>query len=184
MLEYGTTIEDAYLLRRGLFMPWELPDVLDPETAGKGWAELDPIARLREQTSGLDDGAVRVAALEMGIYMRTQLLRDSDWAGLAHSLEIRVPFVDSVLLRQLAPLLMGPTRLNKNDMVNSLRKPLPDLVRSRPKTGFAVPVREWLIKNHLLEADGAERGLRGWSRLILREKLALARHTRQSDATA
>jgi asparagine synthase (glutamine-hydrolysing) len=171
LFEYGTTVEDAYLLRRSLFMPWELPDILGPDIAREGWAELDPVARMRERTNGLASIEVRVSALEMGIYMRNQLLRDSDWAGMAHSLEIRVPFVDSVLLRQLAPFLMGPTRLGKTDMVNSLRKPLPDVILSRPKTGFAVPVREWLINNHLLGRGGKERGLRGWARLILQSKL-------------
>jgi len=33
-------------------------------------------------------------------YMRQQLLRDADWADMAHSLEIRVPLVDLELLRQ------------------------------------------------------------------------------------
>ena len=41
-LEYGTNHADAYLLRRGLFMPWELTDILDPETARKGWELLAP----------------------------------------------------------------------------------------------------------------------------------------------
>src|SRR5439155_2537860 len=31
LLEYGGTYGGAYLLRRGMFMPWELPDLLDPE---------------------------------------------------------------------------------------------------------------------------------------------------------
>jgi len=33
--------------------------------------------------------------------MRNQLLRDADWAGMAHSLEIRVPLVDVELLELL-----------------------------------------------------------------------------------
>lgn len=35
-LEYGTTLEDAYLLRRALYMPWELSEVLDQELAAAG----------------------------------------------------------------------------------------------------------------------------------------------------
>jgi asparagine synthase (glutamine-hydrolysing) len=37
--------------------------------------------------------------------MRNQLLCDADWAGMAHSLEIRVPLVDFTLLRALAPVI-------------------------------------------------------------------------------
>ena len=43
--------------------------------------------------------------MESALYMRNQLLRDSDWAGMAHSLEIRVPMVDTELLRRLGPAL-------------------------------------------------------------------------------
>ena len=38
--------------------------------------------------------------------MRNQLLRDADWASMAHSVEVRTPLVDASLLRQLAPLLL------------------------------------------------------------------------------
>src|SRR5213082_2865493 len=40
MLEYGGTYAGAYLLRRGMFMPWELPELLDPEMVRAGWVEL------------------------------------------------------------------------------------------------------------------------------------------------
>jgi asparagine synthase (glutamine-hydrolysing) len=37
--------------------------------------------------------------------MRNQLLRDADWAGMAHGIEIRVPLVDLTLLRAIAPAI-------------------------------------------------------------------------------
>ena len=37
--------------------------------------------------------------------MRNQLLRDADWAGMAHGVEIRVPLVDVTLLKSLAPVI-------------------------------------------------------------------------------
>ena len=36
----------------------------------------------------------RVATLELSWYMRNQLLRNPDWAGMTHSLEFRVSLVD------------------------------------------------------------------------------------------
>ncbi len=47
----------------------------------------------------------RVCALESTHYLRNQLLRDADWAGMAHGVEIRVPLVDFTLLRTLAPVI-------------------------------------------------------------------------------
>ena len=43
LVEFGGNYAGAYFLRRGLFMPWELPDVLDPEVAREGLKQLDPI---------------------------------------------------------------------------------------------------------------------------------------------
>jgi asparagine synthase (glutamine-hydrolysing) len=167
LLEYGTTVEDAYLLRRALFLPWELPDILDPEEVRLGWNALAMRDRLRECIEGLKSAHSKVAALEMSIYMRNQLLRDSDWAGMAHSLEIRVPFVDTTLFERVAPFLVSPTLLTKRDLVATLDTKLPAAITDRPKTGFAVPIRDWLF-----EAEGAPprvpgRGLRGWARYIL-----------------
>jgi asparagine synthase (glutamine-hydrolysing) len=172
LLEYGTSVEDAYLLRRGLFMPWELPNVLAPEPAREGWEELAPRAHLRQCTGEILGDRAKVMALEMSMYMRNQLLRDSDWAGMAHSLEIRVPFVDHRLFAELAPMLVGAAAPSKADMVKVLRRPLPADVLSRPKTGFAVPIREWLLKGDDVQATDVGRGLRGWARYILRHQLA------------
>ena len=84
-------------------MPWELPDVLGPELAREGLKRLDPINHIAGTLipDPLQPFA-RVATLESSLYMRNQLLRDTDWASMAHSLEVRVPLVDAVLLEKLA----------------------------------------------------------------------------------
>lgn len=170
MLEYGHSMEGAYLLRRGLFMPWELPGVMDPAMAREGWAALEGIPAIRhsmEALRGVGNGdRARVSLLEMSLYMRNQLLRDADWAGMYHGVEIRVPLVDFQLLRDLAPLLVHGVPPTKQDMAAVLNTPLPENVLRRPKTGFAVPVREWLAADHPEAA--AQRGLRGWARHLLR----------------
>ncbi len=171
LFEYGTTIEDAYLLRRGLFLPWEIADILGPEVARDAWQELDLHARLRRYTSGVESPHAKVAALEMSVYMRNQLLRDSDWAGMAHSLEIRVPFVDATLLDQLAPYVAGPVPLGKIAMTQTTRLPLPQSILARPKTGFSLPIRNWLMQG-AVGATPTERGLRAWARYILGEQVA------------
>ncbi|ARJ66562.1 asparagine synthase (glutamine-hydrolyzing) [Magnetospirillum sp. ME-1] len=141
LLELGPRLSDAYLLKRGLFMPWELKGVLDPDMAAAGLEGLATRSRLAEAVAGLE-GDMRTGVLEMSFYMRNQLLRDADWAGMAHSLEIRTPFVDVGLLRACLPALVGPHRPAKRDVARSAR--LPDSIISRPKTGFTVPVSQWL----------------------------------------
>ena len=89
-------------------MPWELPALIGDEAARAGLERLRALELIGEAMTldpGTDFG--RVAALEAGLYMRNQLLRDSDWAGMAHGIEIRVPLVDTKLLRHVAPLLLA-----------------------------------------------------------------------------
>src|SRR5690606_25373195 len=79
VLEYGTDYGGAYLLRRGFFMPWELPAVLDPDLVREGWAELQTRARLGATVELIETPRLKVTALESAWYMRNQLLRDTDW---------------------------------------------------------------------------------------------------------
>ena len=86
-----------------------------------------------------------VGLLESTCYLRNQLLRDSDWASMDHSLELRTPLVDARLLAELAPFVSRFKRgAGKALMSRSPRHPLPAAVTSRPKTGFGVPMARWL----------------------------------------
>src|SRR5437764_3401570 len=144
MFEYGGTYPGAYLLRRGMFMPWELPELLEREMVNAGWAELQTLLRLDETLDGIKSPRLKVSALEMNWYMRNQLLRDSDWAGMGHSVEIRVPFVDINLLRSIGPLLASTHPPSKRDTAATASPLITAEMLGRHKTGFQVPVRECL----------------------------------------
>jgi asparagine synthase (glutamine-hydrolysing) len=164
LLEYGGNFGGAYLLRRSMLMPWELPEVLDGEVVREGWGELQTLVRLDETIQGIDNEQLKISALELQWYMRNQLLRDTDWASMAHSLEVRVPLVDIELLKSVVALCTRDYCPTKKDMAGSLNKPLPDEVLSRGKTGFSIPVREWLLGGE--KQSTPERGLRGWAKYI------------------
>ena len=90
LLRYGGDMPGAYLLQRGLFLPSELGDVLDDQDfVADGLARLEPRSRI---AAALHEGPSAefgvVATLESCFYLRNQLLRDTDWAGMGHSLEI------------------------------------------------------------------------------------------------
>jgi asparagine synthase (glutamine-hydrolysing) len=171
LVEYGGTVPGAYLLRRALFMPYELPALLGPDLAREGLAALDPLGALARTVDGLGTDRARVTALESAHYMRSQLLRDSDWASMAHSLELRVPLVDWELLRRVAPLAVArPDVVDKASLARAARPPLPAEIASRPKTGFTTPVRQWLLDAGA--ADASDRGLRGWARYVHRRYAA------------
>jgi asparagine synthase (glutamine-hydrolysing) len=165
LLEYGGMYAGAYLLRRGLFMPWELAGVMGAQRARAGLDALQPILRPDRTISGLGRERPIVATLELEWYMRCQLLRDADWAGMAHSVEIRVPFIDVAFLRCLAPMVASPHPPLKRHLPRVAIRGLPRAVVSRAKTGFTTPVREWALERQPDLRHG--RGFRGWARFVL-----------------
>jgi asparagine synthase (glutamine-hydrolysing) len=149
MLELGGSYAGGYLLRRGLFMPWELNQVLARETVVEGLRRLAPLRLISEVLDPRPRSPhARVATLEASLYMRNQLLRDTDWASMAHSLEVRVPLVDRILLRRVAAAAATAHRswagVQKAALALSPGLPLPERVLSRPKTGFTTPIADWL----------------------------------------
>lgn len=160
LLEYGSNYGGAYLLRRGMYMPWELPRLLDPDLVREGWHELQTLLRLGETADAVPGEYLKVSALDMTWYMRNMLLRDVDWASMAHSLEVRVPLVDLSLLRKVIPLIVSGSPIGKKEMGLTPINPLPELIINRRKTGFSVPVRKWLRETG---GHSGEHGLRGWA---------------------
>jgi len=154
MLELGGSWAGAYLLRRGLFMPWELARVLGPDVAAEGLRRLAPLRLVADALRPRPRSAHgKVAALETSLYMRNQLLRDTDWAGMAHGLEVRTPLADAVLLRKVAAAgaaAAGWRRdVPKAGLALSPSRPLPERVLLRAKTGFSTPIGQWLQRQGL-----------------------------------
>ncbi|MFL7868982.1 MAG: asparagine synthase-related protein [Anaerolineales bacterium] len=85
--------------------------------------------------------------------MRNQLLRDTDWSSMAHSLEVRVPLVDAWLARDVAKWVVLQRRPNQKALLaNAPQSPLPKKVSQRSKTGFTIPVADWLQSFPALDA--------------------------------
>jgi asparagine synthase (glutamine-hydrolysing) len=162
IVRYGGSWAGAYLVKRGRFLAEELPEVLGVEIAREGLQRLDLLNLIdREITPDPGNAWARVAALESSLYLRNQLLRDMDWASMAHSLEVRVPLVDAHLLRRVAPALVTRHARGKGLLADAPRPPLPPGVRNRRKTGFTLPIKEWL------QGEGkVEFGKRSWARKV------------------
>ena len=149
LLRYGGTLPGAYFLRRGLFLPEELPGLMGRDAAVEGLGRYDPVADARRSLAAgnghVPDAWTAVHVLETARYMRNQLLRDADWASMAWSVELRVPLVDAWLRRRLAVNRFEPARsAGKAALVRQAAPELPEAVLARPKTGFYIPVAEWM----------------------------------------
>jgi asparagine synthase (glutamine-hydrolysing) len=152
LLKYAGTYEGAYLLRRGLFMPWELTGLMDRRFIAEGLRRLDPLRHITEMLRPEPSTAFgKVATLESSLYLRNQLLRDTDWASMAHSLEVRVPLVDAALLRNVASAVASAPQAGKRMLAASPRTPVPDAIVARAKTGFNTPIKDWLQRDERLQ---------------------------------
>jgi asparagine synthase (glutamine-hydrolysing) len=100
--------------------------------------------------AGDDADVIRaISELESRYYQGNMLLRDSDVMGMAHGLEIRVPFLDRRLLDR-GHALPGEMRLPAGSAgKHLLRTAFADLLRpaltNRPKTGFTLPLAQWML---------------------------------------
>lgn len=169
ILEYSSDPASSYLLLRSLMMPWELPAVLPLEVCREGLERLQVLERLRSDISGIGPVERKVQVLETCWYMRNQLLRDCDWASMAHSIELRVPLVDVRLFTSLASRLPHEYA-NKSDL--GIVAELPSYLLSRSKSGFSIPVQHW-CKNLTTQPVGPtlRPGLRSWSRFVMTDYL-------------
>lgn len=136
----------AYELQRELFSP-------------PGRAGLVPGARPVEGPCEprLEDPVNDVSLRELDTYMRNILLRDADVMSMAHSLELRVPFLDHELVELVAPLpgawkVGGATP--KALLVDAVRDLLPSGVYERKKAGFTFPFEDWMRDGLRAEVEG------------------------------
>ncbi len=137
-----------FYVSRLLLTPGEVARLLQPEQVlnvdfslyGGEVAECDRLLATH-------DAVNQVSCLELGVYLRNTLLRDTDCMSMAHSLEVRVPLIDHLLAEQVLRM-PGAWKLNghgpKPLLLAALRRPLPEEVLRQPKRGFEFPWTHWL----------------------------------------
>lgn len=146
LIKLGDTFAGAYFLCRGLYLPDEISSVCPREFLKEG-IDLSSLVIMIQNELAPDPGtdSFRVATLESSLYLKNQLLRDTDWAGMAHSVEIRTPYVDSFLVRKIANFLPRNVATSKREVLQSLpQKPLSNAILYRNKTGFSFPLESWI----------------------------------------
>ena len=89
-----------------------------------------------------------ISRLELRGYMTNTLLRDTDAMSLAHSLEVRVPFVDTRVI-DFVMSLPGEWKLREGSgpkplLVDAMSDLLPREFMGRPKMGFTLPFEKWM----------------------------------------
>lgn len=126
-------------------------------------------AYLADVTPDPSRSADWISRLEQRAYLSFVLLRDIDAMSMTHSLEVRVPFLDTTFAEAIAAI---PWQFKLNNGVgkwvlkHALRDLLPDEVLFRPKMGFGLPYNVWMrrslepiVREALEEKRVRERGV-------------------------
>jgi len=139
-LERPATLAGAYRAFRGVFEEQEARALaakfsqVSPENVRE--MELD----LAAQPTPQDE----VSALELQLYLRNQLLRDSDVMSMASGLELRVPLVDQALFESVAAIPASLRLRPGKQMLLDAVPEVPAWVGQRPKRGFRFPFQQWI----------------------------------------
>jgi asparagine synthase (glutamine-hydrolysing) len=104
--------------------------------------------RARELAALVDHASplAAIGTLELALFIGERLLRDTDAASMAVSLEVRVPLLDHKVV-EAAQALPDDVRfapLGKKQLLKELTMPDLDLsIFDRPKAGFVLPIEVW-----------------------------------------
>jgi asparagine synthase (glutamine-hydrolysing) len=111
-----------------------------------GWDPVDLYRERYAETAGAEPLA-RLQDVDLGIYLVDDLLVKTDRSSMAHSLELRVPFLDN----EVAAMALGlatPLKVRglakKRLLRRALAPLLPKEILRAPKQGFSIPVAAWL----------------------------------------
>jgi asparagine synthase (glutamine-hydrolysing) len=160
----GRGTADAYLHGVSIF-PEEGREALFSDALKRdlqGYTSREVFARHLEGKS-FEDPMNLVQYLDFKTYLPGDILTKVDRASMAHSLEVRVPFLDHEFVSWVAGL-PSSVKLHrgsgKHVLKNSLKPVLPHEVLFREKMGFAVPISVWFrdsLRERMTQAVTGER---------------------------
>jgi len=148
-LLYAGSLADLCSLQRRVFSTALGRSLLHPDlrdAAGTAPVRHPAHAALSAELAAADSFQT-ISAWELRTYMADVLLRDSDVMSMAHSIELRVPFLDRPFIEWL---WAQPARFKtgggqqKSALAAALRDVLPEEIRRRPKRGFTLPFAVWM----------------------------------------
>lgn len=139
------TVEESYLGEAYIFKDKEAMRLLkEPYQVGPN--AFDLAGEVYATVADKDD-LTKKQVIDIAMWMPGDILLKADKMSSAHSLELRVPFLDKEVMK-VAETLPAKYRVNGLTTKYALRTAalaeLPEEWAKRPKVGFAVPMKDWL----------------------------------------
>jgi asparagine synthase (glutamine-hydrolysing) len=163
-LERGTTrIEDRYYGNARMFAEAEKRELMRRNDGSVRYTDVT--APIYAECTDLDD-VTKMQYVDLHTWLRGDILVKADRISMAHSLEVRVPFLDKDVFEVASALpveLKLPPRstTTKYALRRALEGVVPPPIVNRRKLGFPTPTRVWLRgemyewARHVLATSGA-----------------------------
>jgi asparagine synthase (glutamine-hydrolysing) len=144
-------LEDWYIGNATIFKPSEINLLWK----GKGDAKLLNLKPLYKHVSNLSE-STQMQYIDIHTWLVGDILAKADKMTMAHSLELRVPFLD-MEVQKLATTLPDTFKwhngtnggITKYLLREAFKNIIPEATRNRKKLGFPVPVRDWFTKDRM-----------------------------------
>ena len=149
MVRAGEDLTALYQLAYALFLPDFQERLLSdgPRVDGMLYGLTPELsARLRSETAGRS-AVSTIGVLEQRLFLGERLLRDTDAASMAVSLETRLPLVDSAVVEAVArvPDAARFEPLGRKQLLRRIGLDrLDPRLFERPKRGFELPFGRWI----------------------------------------
>ena len=144
LVRRGLSLEERYFGPMALLTEREKRRLL-PGYEGDG----DPVC-LTESSWDMtedQDPVTRMQQVDLQLWLAGDILLKADKMSMAHSLELRVPYLDKEVFALAAALpaaAKANARMTKIALRQAAARTLPPAAAARKKLGFPVPVRDWL----------------------------------------
>ena len=144
LVRRGLSLEERYFGPTALLTEREKRRLL-PGYEGDG----DPVC-LTESSWDMtedQDPVTRMQQVDLQLWLAGDILLKADKMSMAHSLELRVPYLDKEVFALAAALpaaAKSNARMTKIALRQAAARTLPPAAAARKKLGFPVPVRDWL----------------------------------------
>ena len=137
-------VEERFIGNANMFSKEERESILKNPT-GK-YAPMDITKPLYDKVKHLDD-VTKMQYIDLNLWLVGDILLKADKMSMANSLEVRVPFLDKEVFK-VASKIQSDYRVNKQATKYVFRMAskeyLPEMVSTKKKLGFPVPIRVWL----------------------------------------
>lgn len=161
LIRGGQDLQERFIGNAYMFTPKERKELLKINTSAP---DPQAITKPFYDKCADNDPVTQMQYLDLHLWMTGDILLKADKMSMAHSLELRVPFLDKKVMT-LAERIPKRYRVTSENTKYAMRlaalKACPPQTANKKKLGFPVPIRVWLkedeyynvVKNKFLSAD-------------------------------